>query len=211
VLDSGEIRPVGGNSSIRVDVRLIAATNKNIEAGVKDGWFREDLFYRLNVFTITLPPLRNRMESLKDLVDLFLDRASKRVNKTIMGIEDRALHSMHQYHWPGNIRELQNIIERAAVLTQDSIIRLENLPVIFAELAMQESGGEAASGENDFQSQRNRHLSQIEKSLLKRYLKESEGNVSEAARQAKVPRRTFYRLLTRYGIKGADFNNEASQ
>jgi transcriptional regulator with GAF, ATPase, and Fis domain len=205
VLDSGDIRPVGGNSSIQVDVRLIAATNKNLEDGVKDGWFREDLFYRLNVFTITLPPLRNRMESLKDLVDLFVDRASRRVNKTIRGIEDRAIHAMQQYQWPGNIRELQNIIERAAVLTQDSIIRLENLPVIFAELALQESGGNAGTGGNDFQSQRDKHLSHVEKSLLKRFLKESGGNVSEAARQAKVPRRTFYRLLTRYGIKGGDF------
>ena len=208
VLDSGEIRPVGGNSSIRVDVRLIAATNKNLEAGVKDGWFREDLFYRLNVFTITLPPLRNRMESLKDLVELFVDRASKRVNKSIRGIEDRAIHAMQQYQWPGNIRELQNIIERAAVLTQDRIIRLENLPVIFAELALQESAGTAGASGNDFQSQRDKHLSQVEKSLLKRFLRESGGNVSEAARQAKVPRRTFYRLLTRYGIKGGDFQNE---
>ena len=208
VLDSGDIRPVGGNSSIQVDVRLIAATNKNLEAGVKDGWFREDLFYRLNVFTITLPPLRNRMESLKDLVDLFVDRASRRVNKTIRGIEDRAIHAMQQYQWPGNIRELQNIIERAAVLTQDSIIRLENLPVIFAELALQESGGNAGTGGNDFQSQRDKHLSHVEKSLLKRFLKESGGNVSEAARQAKVPRRTFYRLLTRYGIKGGDFQSD---
>jgi transcriptional regulator with PAS, ATPase and Fis domain len=208
VLDSGDIRPVGGNSSIQVDVRLIAATNKNLEDGVKDGWFREDLFYRLNVFTITLPPLRNRMESLKDLVDLFVDRASRRVNKTIRGIEDRAIHAMQQYQWPGNIRELQNIIERAAVLTQDSIIRLENLPVIFAELALQESGGNAGTGGNDFQSQRDKHLSHVEKSLLKRFLKESGGNVSEAARQAKVPRRTFYRLLTRYGIKGGDFQSD---
>jgi transcriptional regulator with PAS, ATPase and Fis domain/iron only hydrogenase large subunit-like protein len=207
VLDSGEIRPVGGNSPIRVDVRLIAATNKNLEAGVKDGWFREDLFYRLNVFTITLPPLRNRMESLDDLLQLFIDRASRRVNKTIVRIEERAIQAMRQYHWPGNIRELQNIIERAAVLTQDSIIRLENLPVIFAELALRDPRGEAAPIENDFNSQREKHLGQIEKTLIKRFLKDAGGNVSEAARQAKVPRRTFYRLLTRYGIKGADFQD----
>ncbi len=205
VLDSGEIKPVGGNSTIQVDVRLIAATNKNLEEGVRDGWFREDLFYRLNVFTVTMPPLRSRLESLKDLVHMFLDRASKRINKTIVGIEDRAIQAMLQYQWPGNIRELQNIIERAAVLTQDNIIRLENLPVIFAELALQGDTQGPQAGEPTFRSQREKHLGQVEKSLIKKYLQETDGNVSAAARKANIPRRTFYRLLNRYGIKGGEF------
>jgi transcriptional regulator with PAS, ATPase and Fis domain len=204
VLDSGEIRPVGGNSPIRVDVRLIAATNKNLEQGVQEGWFREDLFYRLNVFTITMPPLRSRLESLGDLVHNFLDRASKRLNKTILGIEDRALAALHQYHWPGNIRELQNVLERSAVLSQDSVIRLENLPVVFAELALNEGRGPAA--EVSFRSQREKHVGQVEKGLLKRYLQESGGNVSAAARKANIPRRTFYRLLERNNLKGPDFH-----
>lgn len=203
VLDSGEIRPVGGTSPIQVEVRLIAATNKNLELGVQEGWFREDLFYRLNVFTITMPPLRSRLESLDELVHNFLDRASKRLNKSIMGIEDRALAAMHQYHWPGNIRELQNVLERSAVLSQDSVIRLENLPVIFAELALGESGDQAA--EATFRSQREKHVGQVEKGLLKRYLQETGGNVSAAARKANIPRRTFYRLLERNNLKGPDF------
>ncbi len=206
VLDSGEIRPVGGNASVRVDVRLIAATNKNLETGVKEGWFREDLFYRLNVFTITMPPLRSRLESLPELVHHFLERASNRVNKTLVGIEERATLAMRQYHWPGNIRELQNIIERAAVLTQDSVIRLENLPVIFAELALHGPVSEDGS-ENTFRGERERHVSQVEAGLIKRYLRETRGNVSAAARLARIPRRTFYRLLTRYGISGSDFQN----
>ena len=209
VLDSGEIRPVGGTSPIRVEVRLIAATNKNLELGVQEGWFREDLFYRLNVFTITMPPLRSRLESLDELVHNFLDRASKRLNKSIMGIEDRALAAMHQYHWPGNIRELQNVIERSAVLSQDSVIRLENLPVIFAELALGEGSGEAA--EVTFRSQREKHVGQVEKGLLKRYLQETRGNVSAAARKANIPRRTFYRLLERHNLKGPDFHPESRQ
>ncbi len=203
VLDQGEIRPVGGNTPIKVDVRLIAATNRNLEQGVKEGWFREDLFYRLNVFTITMPPLRSRLDSLPDLVHLFLARASNRINKTIIGIEDRAIQAMLRYPWPGNIRELHNIIERASVLTQDNIIRLENLPVVFAELALQE--GNAGPAETTFRGQREKHLSHVEKGLIKRYLEETEGNVSAAARKAKIPRRTFYRLLNRYGIKGEDF------
>ncbi|BCR04405.1 sigma-54-dependent Fis family transcriptional regulator [Desulfuromonas versatilis] len=206
VLDHGEIKPVGGNTPIKVDVRLIAATNKNLERGVAEGWFREDLFYRLNVFTITMPPLRSRLESLQELVHMFLDRSSKRINKTIVGIEDRAINAMLRYPWPGNIRELQNIIERASVLTQDNIIRLENLPVVFAELALNDKG--AALNQSDFRGQREKHLGHIEKGLLKRYLEQTGGNVSEAARKAQIPRRTFYRLLDRHGLKGGDFKAE---
>jgi len=202
VLDTGEIRPVGGNTTICVDVRLIAATNKPVERGIQEGWFREDLFYRLNVFTITMPPLRSRLESLEELLQLFVARASKRVNKNLIGIEDRAIHAMRQYHWPGNIRELQNIIERAAVLTHDEVIRVENLPTIFAELALQTPDGAAPGG---FRGQRQKHLSQVEKNLLVRYLREAGGNVTAAARRAGIPRRTFYRLLERYQMQGVDF------
>jgi len=147
------------------------------------------------------------MGSLNDLVHLFLDRASKRLNKSIVGIEDRATQAMMQYHWPGNIRELQNILERAAVLSRDQIIRLENLPVIFADLALHGGSAEESSGDSSFQSQREKHVNQVEKGLLKRYLKEADGNVSAAARRASVPRRTFYRLLSRHDLKGADFQN----
>jgi transcriptional regulator with GAF, ATPase, and Fis domain len=202
VLDSGELRRVGGNSSLKVDVRLIAATNRNLEQGVEEGWFRKDLFYRLNVFTITMPPLRDRLESLDELVQIFLSKASKRVNKTLVGIEDRALRAMHCYHWPGNIRELQNIIERAAVLTHDEIIRLENLPVIFSELATEKT---EAGSRDGFHSTRQKHLGKLEKKLISDYLLENQGNVTAAARQAGIPRRTFYRLLGRYNLRGSNF------
>jgi DNA-binding NtrC family response regulator/iron only hydrogenase large subunit-like protein len=209
VLDSGEIRPVGGNGSIRVDVRLIAATNKNLETGVKEGWFREDLFYRLNVFTITMPPLRNRLDSLHALVQNFLARASKRLNRPIVGIEDRAIEAMLCYHWPGNIRELQNIIERSAVLAQDHFIRLENLPVVFAELVTHPKTALNGSGGQNFRTQREKQVGQVEKSLLQRYLQETGGNVSAAARKAGIPRRTFYRLLSRYDMRGKNFHIES--
>lgn len=202
VLDSGEIRPVGGNLSAKVDVRLIAATNRNLEQGVAQGWFREDLFYRLNVFTITMPPLRNRLESLDDLLQTFIAKASTRVNKTLIGIEDRAVNAMRRYHWPGNVRELQNIIERAAVLTPDEIIHLDNLPVVFGELILQASDD---SSQNGLRSQRQKQLSQVEKNLLTRYLSEAGGNISAAARLAGIPRRTFYRMLNRSGLDGVSF------
>ncbi len=202
VLDIGEIRPVGSNTAAKVDVRLIAATNRNLEQGVSEGWFREDLFYRLNVFTITMPPLRNRLESLDELLRTFIAKASTRVNKTLVGIEDRAISAMRQYHWPGNIRELQNIIERAAVLTHDEVIRLENLPVIFGDFILPEPDGESPVS---LRSQRQKHVNQVEKNLLTRYLTDAEGNTSEAARMAGIPRRTFYRMLNRNGLSGASF------
>ncbi len=207
VLDTGEIRPVGSNKTIKVDVRLIAATNRNLEEGVKEGWFREDLFYRVNVFTITMPPLRSRLDALPDLVHNFLARSSKRLNKSIQGIEDRAIEAMLLYSWPGNIRELQNVIERAAVLSQDKILRLENLPVIFSDSPHRNTTGREQTDESTFRSQREKHLSQVEKGLIKHYLQESGGNVTAAARKARIPRRTFYRLLDRYGIKGEEYRN----
>ncbi len=202
VLDSGEIRPVGDNISTRVDVRLIAATNRNLEQGVAEGWFREDLFYRLNVFTITMPPLRSRLESLEELLQTFIAKTSTRVNKTLLGIEDRAIHAMRQYHWPGNIRELQNIIERAAVLTHDEIIRLDNLPVIFGEMVLQSPDEKSR---DSLRSQRQKHVNQVEKSLLTRYLREAAGNISAAARLSGIPRRTFYRMLNRNGLDKTNF------
>ncbi|MDO3376977.1 sigma 54-interacting transcriptional regulator [Geoalkalibacter halelectricus] len=209
VLDSGELKPVGGTVPHKVDVRLIAATNRNLEDGVRDGWFREDLFYRLNVFTITMPPLRSRLESLPQLVHHFLAAASKRLNKPIRGIEDRAIAALKRYHWPGNIRELQNIIERGSVLTQDNVIRLENLPVIFAQLSL-DSGGDMGNGAaKTFRDQREKHLEQVEVNLVRKYLEEAGGNVSLAARKAAIPRRTFYRILARHGLKGEDFKATA--
>ncbi len=205
VLDSGEIRPVGGTLPIKVDIRLIAATNRNLEAGIKEGWFREDLYYRLNVFTITMPPLRNRLDALPDLVHHFINRVGKRLNRSIEGIEDQAIDAMCHYPWPGNIRELQNIIERAAVLSQDQILRLEHLPVVFSQLAHGSPPTDSSGQNGTFRNQREHHLAEVEKNLIERYLKETGGNVSAAARKAQIPRRTFYRLLDRYQIKGADF------
>ncbi len=209
VLDSGEIRPVGGNTTHQVDVRLIAATNKNLEQGVKEGWFREDLFYRLNVFSINMPPLRNRLDSLEELVEQFLRSTSKRVNKNIDSIDRRAIEAMRQYRWPGNIRELQNIIERAAVLTQDNCIHLENLPVIFTELIGKQQDDPDAPP-SSFRHSLNRQTMLVEKGLLKSYLANAGGNVSAAARTAQIPRRSLYRLLERHNITGDTFRSPSN-
>ena len=203
VLDTGEVRPVGGTQAKVVDIRLIAATNRNLEQGVKEGWFREDLYYRLNVFAITMPPLRSRVESIPLLAHHFLEKASAKLKKKIVGIEERAIKAMVQHPWSGNIREMQNIIERAAVLTHDDIIRLEHLPHTFAE-DYAEVAVERSDTQASFQAARERHIVRVEKSLIQRYLVEADGNVSKAAQFANIPRRTFYRLLDKHGLKGRD-------
>ncbi|MBP1728153.1 MAG: iron-sulfur cluster-binding sigma-54-dependent transcriptional regulator, FehydlgC and FeS [Deltaproteobacteria bacterium] len=200
VLDSGEVRAVGSNASKKVDIRLITATNKDLEAGVREGWFREDLYYRLNVFAITMPPLRSRIASVPLLAHHFLEKAKKKLNKSIMAIEESAIQAMVKYHWPGNIREMQNVIERAAVLTADNLIKLDNLPKIFADISAEPLAGELP--QNSFKAEFAPHVMKIEKALLEKYLFEANGNVSRAAQLASIPRRTFYRILGRHGLKG---------
>lgn len=200
LLDLGEVRPVGGTTIKKVDVRLIAATNKDLESGVKDGWFREDLYYRLNVFSIQLPPLRERVASIPILAQHFLDKARKKLNKPLTGIEERAVVAMSHYRWPGNIREMQNIIERAAVLSRDGVIRIEHLPSVFREIYGEMAGAIPGVRRTSFKAERETHVGRLERNLIIRYLEESGGNVSKAARLADVPRRTFYRLLERHGI-----------
>ena len=201
LLDLGEVRPVGGTSTHKVDVRLIAATNKDLEQGVRDGWFREDLYYRLNVFSVQLPPLRDRSGSIPSLAQHFLEKARKKLNKNIAGIEERAVKAMQHYPWPGNIREMQNIIERSSVLAQEGIIRLENLPTVFRDTYECCADDEVNRRHASFKAERELHVSRTEKNLIKRYLDETGGNVAKAARQANIPRRTFYRLLEKYGIE----------
>ena len=201
VLDIGEVRPVGGVNTKKVDVRLIAATNKDLEQGVRDGWFREDLYYRLNVFCILLPPLRERVESIPELALHFIEKARKKLNKTIAGIEERAVKAMQHYPWPGNIREMQNIIERSAVLTKEGIIRLENLPTIFTDTFESCLDEDVSRRRVSFKAERELQVVRTEKNIISRYIEETDGNVAMAARLANVPRRTFYRLLKKHGIE----------
>jgi transcriptional regulator with PAS, ATPase and Fis domain/iron only hydrogenase large subunit-like protein len=201
ILDLGEVRPVGSVAAKRVDVRLIAATNKDLESGVREGWFREDLYYRLNVFCIDLPPLRNRPESVPELAKHFLDKARKKLNKTIVGIDDRAVKAMQHYQWPGNIREMQNVIERSAVLVKDGLIRLENLPTIFADTFESCLDVDISRRRVSFKAERELQVVRTEKNIILRYLEETDGNVAKAARLANLPRRSFYRLLEKHGIE----------
>jgi two-component system response regulator PilR (NtrC family) len=128
VLEDQLIRPVGSTKALKVDLRLIAATNRDLENAVKEAGFREDLFYRINTITLRIPALRERKEDISLLVDHFLSRYSKELGKNITEISDEALSRMINYQWPGNVRELQNVIERAILIAENSKIKVENLP-----------------------------------------------------------------------------------
>ena len=128
VLQEGEFERLGNPHTIKVDVRIIAATNRKLEEAVKAGTFREDLYYRLNVFPITSPPLRERKEDIPVLVSHFLEKFSLKIGKQLDKVSQNAMEALQAYHWPGNVRELENMIERGVILAQGSALELENIP-----------------------------------------------------------------------------------
>jgi len=210
-LDSGEIRRVGESLSRKVDVRLIAATNRDLEKAIEEKYFREDLFYRLNTFAISIPPLRDRKEDIPLLAEHLLAKAGARVNKQVHGISNRAMGIFRNYHWPGNVRELENVIERAVVLVPPMGIRIliepEHLP---KELWTTPQAGDLLRIEEgtDYRSLRERSVGEVEKKLLLHYLNEAGGNVSRASSLARIPRRTFYRMMERLNIRAKDVVNK---
>jgi len=192
-LQTGEIRAVGDVRTKKVSVRIIGATNRDLERAIREGTFREDLFYRINTFSITLPPLRERVEDIPCLAEFFLQRARAKVNKKVDSISSEALMLLRNYSWPGNLRELENIIERAVVLTSSSEIRAEHLPLhVQGSLALKPKLG--------FKPSKLQVIAQFERQALSSYLLEAEGNISRAAVLAKIPRRTFHRLMARHKL-----------
>lgn len=192
-LQTGEIRAVGDMRTRTVSVRIIAATNRDLESAIRQGAFREDLFYRINTFTITLPPLRERIEDIPFLAEYFLQRARAKVNKRIDSISPQALALLRSYSWPGNLRELENIIERAVVLTASQAIEAEHLPLHVQDVVADKS-------KLGFKPSKLRAIDEFEKRALCDYLAQSGGNISRAAVMAKIPRRTFHRLLAKHKI-----------
>jgi transcriptional regulator with PAS, ATPase and Fis domain len=192
-LQTGEIRAVGDVQTKKVSVRIIAATNQALEKAIRDGTFREDLFYRINTFTITLPPLRERTEDIPFLAEYFLQRARAKVNKRVESIAPKAIALLKVYSWPGNLRELENVIERAVVLTSSAVIEAEHLP-----LHVQDLPGFAPR--KGFMASKSQAIEQFERQALASYLSEAKGNVSRAAALANLPRRTFHRLLAKHKL-----------
>ena len=191
VIQDKEIRPIGSSKSIHVDVRLISATNKDLKEEIKNNRFRQDLFYRLNVININMPPLRERKEDIAKLIEYFIKKYNAKLDKNIKGITSKALDALEKYNFYGNVRELQNIIERAIVLTENDYIKEEDLP---EEIFNKEN---IAIDENDlipvFVGE---DVKTIEKKVLEYTLKKFDGNRKRTAEVLNIGERTL-----RYKIK----------
>ncbi len=190
VLEENEVRPVGGSRTIKVDIRIIAATNVDIEKAVVDGRFRQDLYYRLGVITVTVPPLRERREDIPLLAAKFLRNACSRAQRTVE-IGPTAMQALSLYDWPGNVRELENVVERLVVFSRGSMIEVADLPPNLR-------GGPQDVQHSLFQDLPS--LDELEKRYLKHVLETVGGNRTRAAEVLGVDRRTLYRMAERFGI-----------
>ena len=200
VLQAGEVKPVGDVVTRKVRVRVIAATNRDLEKALAASEFREDLFYRFNAFTVDLPPLRERSEDIPVLAYHFLRKAEAKVNKKVDRFSQDALDLLRRYLWPGNLRELENIIERAVVLSSNQQVEVAHLP-----LYLRDSGPIHVTTQEGFVQAKERVVSMFEKEAVARFLSEARGNISVAARKAGITRRNFHRLLSKYSIDTKKF------
>jgi len=209
-LEQREIKRVGANTTTKIDVRVICATNKNLRKEVDEGRFREDLYYRLSVVKVLLPPLRDRPEDIPIIIERFLSRG--KYNELPDGalkvtrVEDDALKALGRYDWPGNVRELSNVIERAVSFVEGNSINKAHLDFIFAEMSHGEERTERMAVDADipFKDAKQRVVESFEKEYLEELIKQHGGNLSKAAREAKIDRKHLRNLLKKYNIDASD-------
>jgi len=200
VLQEGEFERVGGTRTMRVDVRIVAATNQDLSQLVKDKRFREDLYYRLNVITVTTPPLRDRREDIRVLAQHFLRLYAAKNNRVLEGFTDEAMGCLEAYRWPGNVRELENVVERAVVLARAGVIEAGNLPPNVTERAVtftrpEPSSATGASPDGIFTIRMGTTLDEIEHRVLEETLRFAKGNRTVTAKLLGVDPKTIYRKL----------------
>jgi transcriptional regulator with PAS, ATPase and Fis domain len=193
-IQEGEIERVGGTKPIKTNFRLVVATNVDLEKAVKDGRFREDLYYRINVIPIRMPPLRDRIEDLPELARLFLDRYKTKFRKPVRGISGSALKILASYWWPGNIRELENLIERLVAVSDKEWITDEDLPLEY-HFAKLDSG--PTSGDALFQEA----CDTFERNFILRALEKSDWNVTATARYLGIPLSTLKHKMSRLDLR----------
>ena len=192
VLQEREFERLGGTRTVKVDVRLIAATNRDLREALEQGTFREDLYYRLNVVPIDIPPLRERKEDIPDLVELFITRFNAESRKPIEGITPEAMQILVNYHWPGNVRELQNIVERACALAKVNMLDA-------ADIRLDTRAPKAANGAGGFLPE-GMTLEQWEDEMVQEALRRANGNKSQAARLLGLSRNALRYRLSKIGI-----------
>ena len=187
-LQERKIKPVGSNQEINVDIRVIAATNEDLKKAVENGDFREDLYHRLNEFSIQVPALRKRKDDLMLFADHFLEKANEELERDVVGFSDEALELLHSYSWPGNLREMQNTIKRSVLLATGKIIDVDALPMQMQTETKEEESYSLFKNKN-------------EQELILAALEQANGNKSKAARILSIDRKTLYNKLKQYDIK----------
>ena len=193
VLQEREFEPVGGSETVKVDTRVIAATNKNLEKEIQQARFREDLYYRLNVVTLEVPPLRERREDISLLADVFLKQYAQKNRRLIKGFTPRAMDLLMRHTWPGNVRELENVVERAVIMGRSDMISEVELPDAVRAL-------EAKDGEDALDLKPAKSLKEMERKMIIRTLEEAGGNRTRTAEILGISRRTLQLKLKDYGI-----------
>jgi two-component system response regulator AtoC len=202
-LQEREFERVGGNEKITIEARFIAATNMDLEAAVQAQTYRKDLFFRLNVVSIHLPPLRERLEDLSLLADYFLKKYSERIKKPVKGFSSEAMSLLLMHSYPGNVRQLENIIERAVIFTKGEVVLPESLSDPLTPKVKGEMGLPLVSPV--FSKSREHVLDEFEAQFLRHALSKHNGNVTEAARESKMTRQNFQRLMKKHGIRSDRF------
>lgn len=189
-LQEQKVRPVGSAVDIPVDVRIVAATNENIEKAIEQGKFRQDLYHRINEFTLQVPPLRDRMDDLEEFVEFFLSQANEELGKEVKGVSDKAMAAMKKMPWTGNLRELRNVIRRCVLFAEGDYIEVEDLPVY-----LEQSEPAKVTANDDFALRPGNEREQIEAALAK-----ARGNKTVAARLLQVDRKTLYNKMHQFGM-----------
>jgi DNA-binding NtrC family response regulator len=224
VLQDHEIRRVGAEKPFRIDVRVMAASNRDLEQQVSEGQFRRDLFYRLGVVSLTVPPLRERVEDIPALVASYIDYLGARIGREVYGITQSAMAALCAYDWPGNVRELINVVERAMLLCDGDEITREDLPAGIADAAGRESSlgaliGTSQSGwevpaewlEKTLVEVRGAIVADVERNYIAAMLRQTGGRVGETAEQAGIEARSLYDKMKRYGLRKEDFRPPRSR
>ncbi|HAG91409.1 MAG TPA: sigma-54-dependent Fis family transcriptional regulator [Bdellovibrionales bacterium] len=207
VLQERKFTPVGSHREMTTNARIVAATNQNLEKMIEDGTFREDLFYRLNVMPIFLPPLRERIEDLQNLTQYFIKRFNKKLSRKITGFSNEALMLMKRYPWPGNIRELENIIERCFIVERGNLIEVGSLPEQIRNLPKDSDNPSMASsysGPMDF----DQFKEATEKEFIVQALKANQGRINQTVAHAGIPKNTLLRKIRKYDINVKEYTKE---
>ncbi len=202
VLETQTFRRIGGTADIQIDVRVVAASNRDLQEMVREGSFREDLYYRLKVMVIALPPLRERKEDIIPLASLFIERNNHEFNKNLVGLSPEAEELLRLYQWPGNVRELKNVIERAVILCQDNVLKPEHLPM---ELRNEKGHSSVIAGSSVSSAtpvNASMSLEQMEKIHIQNVLAQNKGNKSRTARALNISRSTLREKMRLYEIPG---------